>query len=374
MSYFITNKSLFSGASCKVADQIADIIVDYALSLDSSARIDCRCIWEKNTITIAGFISSSIASQIPYAGVAQQVLNFVGYGDAGITYNIAMTEYPADVLAGIKPDVPAFQGIAVGYADNSSPNFLPIGQKLANDISVIMFSNYSNHKTKWMRPDGECQITLLHDDEGNNTVSGLTILTQHSDKFEFADIISDITNICNIALSDIKINSDVKYYINPTGTFTSGGTSRSVGVSGINCASDLYGNYCTVGESPIGKDPSYVGRFGNYYARYVAKNFVAAGICDRMEITLTYTPTITTPTFITFDCFGTEKVQLDKINKAINGLFNYNSIDIIKQFNLREIKYLNYSCFGQMGREELDSPWEKLDKVNILKEYFKEEK
>lgn len=374
MSYLITSRALLAGSAPKVADQIADTIVDYALSYDPDARIDCKCMWDKNTITIAGNIAALTGHQIPYMSIAQQVLNFVGYGDAGITYNVSMAPYQAELFASVAPDTPIAAGLAVGYATNETPSYLPLGQKLANDISVIMFSEYSGHKIEWMKSDGECQITLRYEDDGEKVVDSLMILAQHRYDYTLKQIVPGITKVCNAALANTKIDPNVKYYINPTGTFINGGSKRSVGMSGTHPASDMYGLYCPIGDSPTGKDPSYVGRFGNYYARYVCKNIVASGACDKMALKLAYIPSLPEPASIAFNCYGTEKVSLAEIDKAINNFFNYKSTNIINQFGLKKkIKYLNYSCFGQMGRLELDSPWEKLDKVDTLKEFFKKE-
>lgn len=371
--YYITSKALFAGSAPKVADQITDAIVDYVLSTDPNARINCRCLWEKNNLTIAGNIHAMTERQIPYMNIAQQVLNFVGYGDAGITYNIAMMPYQAELFANVNPDTPITSGIAVGYADNDTPCYMPLGQKLVNDISVIMFSEWSGHKFEWLKPDGEVLLTLFYDYNGEKVVSNLSILAQHRYDYTLEAIVPGITKICNIALQGVKINPNVKFYINPTGTFIQGGSKRTVGMSGTHPIPDMYGLYTSIGDSPVGKDPSYVGRFGNYYARYVAKNLVASGACDKIEIRLTYISGFAEPVSIAFDCHDTEKVSLAEIEKAIHNFFDYNSVNIIKQFDLKNVKFLNYSCFGQMGRMELDSPWEKLDKVDTLKEYFKKE-
>ena len=371
--YYMASRALFAGSSHKVADQIADAIVDYVLSIDPDARINCKCLWEKNTLTIAGNTHAMTGQQIPYISIAQQVLNFVGYGDAGITYNIAMSPYQAELFSNVDPDTPIASGLAVGYADDETPSYMPLGQKLANDISVIMFSEWSSHKIEWLNPDGEVMLTLRYDDNGEKVVSNLTILAQHRYDYTLEAIAPGVTKICNMALQGVKVDPNVKFYINPTGTFIQGGSKRCIGMSGIHPYSDMYGFYSSMGDSPTGKDPSYVGRFGNYYARYVAKNIVASGACDRMEVRLAYIPGLPEPASITFDCYGTEKVQWNKIEKALYQFFNYKSTNIIKQFGLKTARFLNYTCFGQMGRMELDSPWEKLDKVEVLKEFFKKE-
>ena len=308
------------------------------------------------------------AQEIPFQSLAKSVLSFLRYNSNDFTFLVDVS--PFSNING-----PRSSAIATGYAINELGILFPSGQKLANDISVIMFSNYTNDKLPWALPDGGCQILVKYNDKGQfDSIDSLDIWAQHQDLYSFTTIAKQITTLCSLAFQNYKVNPDIKFFINaPNNKFVVGGPQINPGISGCKTASDMYGCYAPCGSSPIGKDPMYVERFGNYYARYVAKNLVASEACDRITIQIAYAQGVPFPTGVSFDCAGTEKVPLAKIEEAIHKFFNYSPASIISQFNLKHIKYLPYACFGFFGRVECESPWEKLDKVEELKEFFDKE-
>ena len=253
---------------------------------------------------------------------------------------------------------------------------MPIAQQLANNISVIMFSKYKNDLLPWALPDGKCQITVQYDDNGNfEGVDTIVVSAQHKDKYSIKEITPDITNICNIALQGYAIKKDCKFYINPTGKFVKGGPAADTGLTGRKIVVDTYGGYAPHGGGAFsGKDSSKVDRSGAYMARYVAKNLVASGVCDKCMIQVAYIIGQTEPASIDINCFGTEKKPIAEILDAVNQTFDFAPRSIIHKFDLKHTRYLPYACFGHFGRIECNSPWEQLDKVEELKTIFNFEK
>ena len=383
MSYLFTSESVFAGHPDKVCDQVSDAILDYVLQLDPDARVACECTISPGLFHIMGEITAKTEQSIPYQEIARETLRFIGYDndEAGFncdtcSYIINVVNQSPDIAAGVDRDGAGDQGMMFGYATNETENYMPIAQQLANNISVIMFSKYKNDLLPWALPDGKCQITVQYDDNGNfEGVDTIVVSAQHKDKYSIKEITPDITNICNIALQGYDIKKDCKFYINPTGKFVKGGPAADTGLTGRKIVVDTYGGYAPHGGGAFsGKDSSKVDRSGAYMARYVAKNLVASGVCDKCMIQVAYIIGQTEPASININCFGTEKKPIAEILEAVNQTFDFAPRSIIHKFDLKHTHYLPYACFGHFGRIECNSPWEQLDKVEELKTIFNFEK
>ena len=381
MKKFFTSESVTPGHPDKLCDQISDRILDEYLSLDSNSRVACEVCAHKNGIVVMGEVTSK--AKLDIEKIVRKTVLDIGYNKDELEYNgeninvdIHINSQSVDISQGVNNSIDdndigaGDQGMMFGYATNETDSFMPYPIYLAHKLSKRLNEVHNNKELPYLRPDGKTQVTILYEDGKPKFVDTIVISTQHDDM--------DI----NILRNDIKeyvidkivptnmINSETKIYINPTGRFVIGGPVGDSGLTGRKIIVDTYGGFSSHGGGAFsGKDPTKVDRSGAYYARYVAKNIVAAGLCDKMEIQVSYAIGISKPVSIYINTFNTNKVPEDKILEIINSVFNFAPSNIIKQLDLKKPIYHLTTCFGHFGKENL--PWEKLDKVELIKNLIK---
>ncbi|AXK51330.1 methionine adenosyltransferase [Spiroplasma alleghenense] len=381
MKKLFTSESVSEGHPDKICDQISDAILDEVLRQDPNSKVACECFATTNFIVIGGEISTK--AKVDYVGVAREVLWKIGYNDAswGIDSKSCeiinkIEEQSIDIAMGIDQanDVigAGDQGIMFGYATNEAPNFMPLAITIAHDLVYLATKLRKSGDFANARPDMKSQVTIDYTDEKNPRVETILMSIQHNPEFnekEFKKFVkSEIMD--KIVVNKYGLNSDFNVLINPTGRFVIGGPQGDTGLTGRKIIADTYGGYARHGGGAFsGKDGTKVDRSAAYMARYAAKNLVAAGLAEKLEIQLSYAIGIPKPVSIFIETFGTEKISLDKIYKAVEDNFDFSVSGIIKELELRKPVFFNTSRYGHFGIQ--DCSWEKLDKVNQLSRYLK---
>ena len=416
MSNFFTSESVSEGHPDKIADQISDSILDNFLAFDPQSKVACETLVTTGQVILAGEIKSN--TYIDLQDIARKTINKIGYtkgeyqfsGDSCGVMSL-IHEQSEDINQGVVKDEKknqgaGDQGIMFGYACNETDNYMPLALDLSNQIlKTLADFRRENKDIKYLRPDAKSQVTIEYDD--NNIpirIDTIVVSTQH-DPFDEDDkmllkIKSDIINIVIPRVFESQpqhisslMNNSIKYHINPTGKFVTGGPHGDTGLTGRKIIIDTYGGKGGHGGGAFsGKDPSKVDRSAAYAARHIAKNIVAAGVSDEMAIQLSYAIGVTSPTSIMVNTFGKSKVNLSdfEISKKISSIFDLTPFGIEERLKLRNPIYSETAAYGHMGRKPLkinkifDSPysgrvtkqvelftWEKLDYVKIIKEKFK---
>lgn len=366
MNNYYTCSSSFSGEYNKVCDKIVESITDYILHFDCDALINIHCSIFPGVVILSGVVGQ-INKTIPYEEIAKETLRFIGYDNNKTDFNCNTCTF----INNIRTDMDWFleedmgsgeYGPVYGYACSETIDFMPIAQTVAQNISVITFSKAQKGELYWSMPYGKCQVGARYENGKFKCIDSIIYSTRYKDVKDPKDIIPDITNICNIATFGYKVDENCRLYVNPLTEI-----SNAFGTSGIKAGENAYGPYCPIAISGVGKSNNYCARYGSYMARYMAKNFVAAGACDAMTVQLIYTAQWDKPFEIDLNPVNSE-VSVEELKKIADITFNYNGKAIINNLNLRGTSYLPYACFGQYGRPECNSPWEKLDKVDEIKE------
>ena len=376
-----TSESVSEGHPDKLADQIADAVLEEALEKDPNSRVACEVFCSGNTITIGGEITSK--TKINYAEVAKNVLKNVGYDkeELGTDYHtvevrsIVQHQSP-DISMGVdqkKPeDVGAGdQGMMFGYATNETEGYMPLPISIAHKLVREATKLRKNGSFKHARPDMKSQVTIDYSDPKNIRVDTVLMSIQHDDDInldEFKEYVHK--NIMQRVVKSFGLNTDFKYLINPTGRFVIGGPMGDTGLTGRKIIVDTYGGAAPHGGGAFsGKDPTKVDRSGAYMARYIAKNLVAAGVADRLEVQLAYAIGVSDPISIGIKTYGTAKYNDEVILEIIDKVFDARPGMIIKNFSLTKptFKYHELTNYGHFGRPDLNLPWEGLDKVEQIK-------
>lgn len=371
-----TSESVSEGHPDKVCDQISDAILDACLKEDPNSRVACECFATTNLVVIGGEITTH--AKVDYEQIARDVLKEIGYDseEKGIDYrtcniNVVLDSQSRDIALGTNEDVGGAgdQGIMFGYACKETEGYMPLAISIAHQL--VRYASTLRHegKFKWARPDMKAQVTIDYTDE-NPVIDTVLMSIQHDPDFqedEFKQFVK--IHIMDEVVSKYGFNTDYKVLINPTGRFVIGGPHGDTGLTGRKIIVDTYGGYARHGGGAFsGKDPSKVDRSAAYMARYIAKNIVAAQMCDRIEIQLSYAIGVKEPTSIYIDTFGSEKVSQDVILEAIKNEFDLTPGGIINTLNLKAPIYQQTATYGHFGRSYL--PWEQLNKVNDLKKYL----
>ena len=374
-SYF-TSESVTSGHPDKVCDQISDAILDACLKEDPNSRVACECFTTTNLVVIGGEITTN--AHVDYEQVARDVLRKIGYtsDELGIDADhcrieVVMDTQSSDIALGTNNEVGGAgdQGIMFGYATNETKGYMPLPISIAHQL--VRYASELRHEGtfKWARPDMKSQVTIDYTEE-TPKIDTILMSIQHDPDFdekEFKRFIKE--DIMDKVVDDYGLNHDYKVFINPTGRFVIGGPHGDTGLTGRKIIVDTYGGSAHHGGGAFsGKDPTKVDRSAAYISRYIAKNLVAAGLCDRCEIQLSYAIGVKEPTSVFVETYGTEKVSRDVILEAIKKEFNLTPQGIIDTLNLRQPIYSKTAAYGHFGRKEF--PWEKLDKVDTLKQYL----
>ncbi len=378
-----TSESVSEGHPDKVCDQIADAILDACLEQDPHSRVACEVFATREYILISGEITTN--AKIDYADIARNVLKDIGYikpeigiGADTCQIDIRIKEQSNNISIGIDHgDIlkqgAGDQGMMFGYACNETKNYMPLAISIATELMKSATKKRKSGEFKHSRPDMKGQVTI---DYTNKTPRVDTVLMscQHDpdfDEAEFKKYIHD--EIMVPVVESYGLNADFKTLINPTGRFEMGGPDGDTGLTGRKLIVDTYGGYCRNGGGALsGKDPSKVDRSASYYARYIAKNLVAAGAADKLEVQLSYGIGIADPLSISIDTFGTAHVDENLILEAVRENFDARPGAINLAFSLTHpsFKYRDVSVYGSFGHDELNLPWERLDKVDALKAKF----
>lgn len=374
-----TSESVSEGHPDKVCDQISDAILDACLADDPNSRVACEVFATTNLVVIGGEITTS--AQIDYEKVARDVMERIGYTDASLGIDarncevkVVLDTQSPDIAMGTNTQVGGAgdQGIMFGYATNETEGYMPLAISIAHQLVRVATEKRKNHEFKWARPDMKSQVTIDYTDEKNPRIDTILMSVQHDPDFDEEAFKTYLHHeIMDYVVSKYDMNHDFKVYINPTGRFVIGGPHGDTGLTGRKIIVDSYGGYARHGGGAFsGKDPSKVDRSAAYMARYIAKNIVAAGLCDKVEIQLSYAIGVAKPTSVYVETYQTEHISREAILEAIEKEFDLTPNGIDQHLNLRRPIYEKTASYGHFGRNDLDLPWEKLDMVEALKKYL----
>ena len=385
-----TSESVTEGHPDKIADQISDAVLDAILTNDPKGRVACETLVTTGQVHIVGEITTDCYVDI--ARLARNTIIDIGYDRAKYGFDghtcgilISIDEQSPDIAQGVNEALEkrageeemseeeatgaGDQGMMFGYATNETPDYMPMPIHVAHALARQLTKVRKDGTLKYLRPDGKTQVTIEYEDDKPVFVDTIVISTQHAPDVSLEQITNDLKKFVIEPIVDKKyLTEKTKYYINPTGRFVVGGPQGDSGLTGRKIIVDTYGGMARHGGGAFsGKDPTKVDRSAAYAARYVAKNIVAAGLADRCEIQLAYAIGKAHPVSVLVETFGTGKISDEKISAIINSNFDLRPAGIIKTLDLRRPIYKQTAAYGHFGRSDLDLPWEKTDKVEILR-------
>ncbi|ATV70190.1 methionine adenosyltransferase [Fusobacterium pseudoperiodonticum] len=373
---YFTSEFVSPGHPDKVSDQISDAILDACLADDPNSRVACEVFCTTGLVVVGGEITTT--TYIDVQEIVRKKIEEIGYRpgmgfDSNCGTLSCIHSQSPDIAMGVDVGGAGDQGIMFGGAVKETEELMPLALVLSREILVRLTKMMKAGEIVWARPDQKSQVTLAYDENGNvDHVDSIVVSVQHDEEVSHAEIEKTIIEkVVNPVLEKYKLNTEnIKYYINPTGRFVIGGPHGDTGLTGRKIIVDTYGGYFRHGGGAFsGKDPSKVDRSAAYAARWVAKNVVAADFADKCEIQLSYAIGVDKPVSIKVDTFGTAKVDEDKISEAISKVFDLSPRGIEKALELREgkFKYQDLAAFGHIGRTDIDTPWERLNKIEELK-------
>lgn len=374
-----TSESVTEGHPDKVCDQIGDAILDDILAQDPNARVACEVCATTGLVLVMGEITTTGYCDVQK--IVRKTVEEIGYNRGKFGFDaenlavlVSLNEQSPDIALGVDADGAGDQGMMFGYACKETEEYMPLPITLAHKLARRLAAIRKDGSHKELRPDGKTQVSVEYDENGKPLrIDTIVVSTQHdeevSQEYLREMIIKDvITPIIPKELMD----ENTKIFVNPTGRFVVGGPKGDSGLTGRKIIVDTYGGYAPHGGGSFsGKDPTKVDRSASYMARYVAKNMVAAGFADRMQIQLSYAIGVAKPISICIDTFNTSKYTEKELIDIVNANFDLTPKGIISTLDLRRPIYRQTATYGHFGRNDLDLPWEKLDKVETLKKYLK---
>ena len=389
-----TSESVTEGHPDKGCDAISDAILDALMEQDPMSRVACEAATCTGFVLVTGEITTK--AYVDIAKIVRETVKEIGYdkseyGFDGNTCAVltAIDEQSGDIAMGVDKAFEARenkmsdaqleaigagdQGMMFGYATNETQEYMPYPISLAHKLALQLTKIRKDGTLKYLRPDGKTQVSVEYDENGKpKRLEAVVLSTQHDADVTQEQIHEDIKkHVFDVILPQELIDADTKFFINPTGRFVIGGPHGDAGLTGRKIIVDTYGGYARHGGGAFsGKDCTKVDRSGAYAARYVAKNIVAAGLADKCEIQLSYAIGVAQPTSINVDTFGTGKLSSEKLVEIVRENFDLRPAGIIKMLDLRRPIYKQTAAYGHFGRNDLDLPWEKLDKVEVLKKYL----
>ncbi|WP_324283623.1 methionine adenosyltransferase [Fusobacterium polymorphum] len=373
---YFTSEFVSPGHPDKVSDQISDAVLDACLKDDPNSRVACEVFCTTGLVVVGGEITTS--TYIDVQDIVRKKIDEIGYRpgmgfDSNCGTLSCIHAQSPDIAMGVDIGGAGDQGIMFGGAVRETEELMPLALVLSREILVKLTNMMKNNEIKWARPDQKSQVTLAYDENGKvDHVDSIVVSVQHDEDVSHDEIEKTvIEKVVKPVLEKYNLSSEnIKYYINPTGRFVIGGPHGDTGLTGRKIIVDTYGGYFRHGGGAFsGKDPSKVDRSAAYAARWVAKNIVAAELADKCEIQLSYAIGVPKPVSIKVDTFGTSKVNEDKISEAVSKVFDLSPRGIEKALELRKgkFKYQDLAAFGHIGRTDIDTPWERLNKVDELK-------
>lgn len=372
--YLYTSESVTEGHPDKIADQISDAILDDILANDPNGRVAVETLVNTGIAFVAGEVTTVHYVDIP--NVVRNTIKDIGYenGDWGLDYKSccvvsAIDPQSPDIAMGVDPGGAGDQGLMFGFAIRETPELMPMPIHLAHQLTLKLTYARRGNEITWLRPDGKSQVTVQYANGKPVRVHTVVIAAQHDGDVPIAQVREEIKEtIIKTTIPPELLDEDTIYHINPTGRFVVGGPQGDCGLTGRKIIVDTYGGMGRHGGGCFsGKDPSKVDRSACYGARYVAKNIVGAGLADKCEVQVAYAIGVKDPVSINVDTFGTAKVDENKIVKLIREIFDLTPKGLIEGLNLRRPIFRKTAAYGHFGRAEADFTWEKLDKVEDLK-------
>ena len=389
-----TSESVTEGHPDKMCDQISDAILDEMLKQDPMSRVACETCCTTGLVLVMGEVTTH--AYVDIQKVVRETIRQIGYDRAKYGFDcdtcgvgVSLDEQSPDIAMGVNKALEAKehtmseaeldaigagdQGMMFGFASNETEEYMPYPIALAHKLALQLTKVRKDGTLKYLRPDGKTQVTVEYDQNGRPIrLEAVVLSTQHDEAVTQEQIHKDIKEyVFDAIIPADMIDEDTKFFINPTGRFVIGGPQGDSGLTGRKIIVDSYGGYARHGGGAFsGKDCTKVDRSAAYAARYVAKNMVAAGLADKCEIQLSYAIGVAHPTSIMVDTFGTGKLSDDKLVEIIRENFDLRPAGIIRMLDLRRPLYKQTAAYGHFGRNDLDLPWEKLDKVELLKKYL----
>ncbi len=379
--YIFTSESVTEGHPDKMADQISDAILDYIIEKDPQARVACETLLSNGFCVIAGELKTT--AYAPMQEIAREVVREIGYTDASYGFDYRS----AGVLNGIgeqSPDInqgvdqasgeigAGDQGLMFGYACNETKELMPLPISLAHKITAKLAEVRKNGTVPFLRPDGKAQVSVKYVDGKPVSIDTIVVSTQHHPEVTLDQVQKAVLEeVIKAVIPAELMSDDITYHINPTGRFVIGGPQGDAGLTGRKIIVDTYGGSCPHGGGAFsGKDPTKVDRSAAYAARYVAKNLVAAGACDKATLQIAYAIGVAKPVSIYVDTHGTATVDESKITACVESLFDLTPKGIMDALDLLRPIYRRTAAYGHFGREEEDFSWEKTDRVEDIKRYL----
>ncbi|MBN1317940.1 MAG: methionine adenosyltransferase [Anaerolineales bacterium] len=387
--WFFTSESVTEGHPDKICDQISDAILDAIIADDPDARVACECGVTTGLVVVMGEITTD--TYVDINKVVREVICDIGYTRAKYGFDcetcgviVSIKEQSADIALGVdksleaksgemsEEDIEAIgagdQGMMIGFACNETPNLMPLSIELAHKITKRLSSVRRQKILPYLRPDGKSQVTVEYEYGVPKRVDTVVVSTQHSPDVDSHKIRQDIIErVIKYCIPNGMLDEKTKIFVNPTGRFVTGGPQGDSGLTGRKIIVDTYGGVARHGGGAFsGKDPTKVDRSATYMARYIAKNFVAAGIADRVELQVSYAIGVARPLSLAVETFGTGRISDDRIIELINQHFDLRPAAIIRDLDLRRPIYRATAAFGHFGREDIDAPWERTDKASAL--------
>ncbi|GFZ31240.1 S-adenosylmethionine synthase [Clostridium zeae] len=391
MKRLFTSESVTEGHPDKICDQVSDGILDAILEKDPNARVACETAVTTGMVVVMGEISTNCYVDIPK--IVRQTVREIGYDRAKYGFDCdtcavltSIDEQSADIAMGVDEALESKkgemdkieavgagdQGMMFGFATNETDEYMPMPIASAHRLSRRLSEVRKNGTLDYLRPDGKTQVTVEYEDNKPVRIDAIVVSTQHGPEVSQEQIERDIKeHVINAVIPANLLDENTKYYINPTGRFVIGGPQGDSGLTGRKIIVDTYGGYGRHGGGAFsGKDPTKVDRSAAYAARWVAKNLVAAGVADKLEIELAYAIGVAKPVSIEVDTFGTGKIGDDKIVEIVGKVFDLRPGAIIRDLDLRRPIFKQTAAYGHFGRTDVELPWEQLNKVEEIKKYI----